>query len=521
MTTAQTQQTWDDECDVLVVGSGGGALAGAYTAAREDLSVILVEASDSFGGTTAYSGGGMWFPNNAALRRDGSTDTPEDARTYYRAVVGDRTPVELQDAYLATGPALVDYLETDDDFEFMVWPWPDYFGSAPKSSATGRHIMMKPLQAEVLGSLRDSLRPTLPVERAGEPLPDMIIGGQALVGRYLLALSRKDNADLRLNTCCDELVRQGDTVVGAVVTQDGVRRRIRARRGVLIAAGGFEQNEEMRQKYGVPGTSRDAMGPNTNQGKAIQAGIDVGADVDLMSEAWWSPGLTHPDGSSTFSLWFTGGIFVDDNGERFVDESWAYDRLGRVVIDRMVDGTVTLPFWMIYDDRDGERPPVRSTSVPMGETADYQDAGLWVSADTIEELAAKIGVPADRLSSTVARFNTFAESGVDEDFHRGDEAYDRAFSEGGSPLVPIEKGPFRAAAFGISDLGTKGGLRTDASARVLDAEGKVIKGLYAAGNSMAAVSGTVYPGGGNPIGSCMVFSHLAALDMAGSAGPAA
>jgi hypothetical protein len=256
------------------------------------------------------------------------------------------------------------------------------------------------------------------------------------------------------------------------------------------------------------------MGSPGNLGKAIQAGIDVGADIDLMSQAWWSPGLTHPDGTSTFSLWFTAGIFVDGKGERFVNESWPYDRIGRVVIDRMNEGRMTLPFWMIYDDRDGARPPVRSASVPLGKTQDYEDAGLWFSAGTLDELARKIGVPADKLAATVTRFNTFASAGTDDDFRRGDEPYDRFFSDGGSPLVPVEKAPFHAAAFGISDLGTKGGLRTDATARVLDTSGQVIKGLYAAGNSMAAVSGTVYPGGGNPIGSCMVFSHLAALDMA-------
>lgn len=510
----EARNDWDEECDVLVVGSGGGGLTGAYTAAREGRSVILAEASDRFGGTTAYSGGGMWFPDNAVLRRLGGEDTLENARTYFRSVVGDRSPVELQDAFLDNGAPLVDYLESDDDFEFMVHPWPDYFGSAPQASAAGRHIMMRSLKPEELGSLRDSLRPTLPVERAGAPLPDSLEGGQALVGRLLLALSRRDTVDLRLNTLCDELVRQGDGVVGAVVTQDGVRRRIRARHGVLVAAGGFEHNEELRVRYEVPGSARDAMGPATNRGLAMLAGIDVGADTDLMQEAWWSPGLTHPDGSSTFSLWFTGGIFVDDDGERFVNESWAYDRIGREVIDRIAAGDVTLPYWMVYDDRDGARPPVRATSVPAGETRAYEDAGLWVSADTVEELAGKIGVPADRLAATVARFNGFVEAGRDDDFHRGEEPYDRSFAGGGSPLVPITEGPFHAAAFGLSDLGTKGGLRTDGRARVLDADGSVIKGLYAAGNSMAAASGTVYPGGGNPIGASMVFSHLAALDMA-------
>lgn len=507
---------WDDECDVLVVGSGGGALTGAYTAAREGLSVIVAEATGSFGGTTAYSGGGMWFPGNAVLRRDGADGSLDDAKTYFRAVVGERTPRELQDAFLDNGSRLIDYLEADGDFEFMTYPWPDYFGSAPKASATGRHIVPLPLKPEQLGELRESLRPPVYVDRGGDDLPELVVGGQALIGRLLLALSKLDTVELRRDTICDELVRDDDTVVGAVVEQGGTRRHIRAARGVLIASGGFERNQRMRTEHGVPGVVRDAMGPAGNQGKAIQAGMDAGAGTDLMSEAWWSPGITHPDGSSTFSLWFTAGIFVDDHGERFVNESWPYDRIGRVVLDRIDEGGVTPPYWLIYDDRAGERPPVFSTSVSVGPSQDYMDAGLWLSASTLEELAQKIGVPAESLVRTVARFNGFAANDKDEDFGRGEEPYDRCFAEGGSPLVPIEKGPFHAAAFGISDLGTKGGLRTDAHARVLEPSGTVIRGLYAAGNSMAAVSGTVYPGGGNPIGSCMVFSHLAALDMVGT-----
>jgi 3-oxosteroid 1-dehydrogenase len=173
-----------------------------------------------------------------------------------------------------------------------------------------------------------------------------------------------------------------------------------------------------------------------------------------------------------------------------------------------------LPFWMVYDDREGLVPPVKATNVSMVEPDRYVEAGLWHTAGTLPELAAKIGVNAENLMSTVKRFNEFVAAGVDEDFGRGDEAYDRAFSGGRSPMVPIETGPFHAAAFGLSDLGTKGGLVTDSHARVLDPHGKPIDGLYAAGNTMAAVTGTVYPGGGNPIGASMLFSHLAARHMA-------
>jgi len=291
---------------------------------------------------------------------------------------------------------------------------------------------------------------------------------------------------------------------------------------VLLAAGGFEHNDEMRARYGVPGQSRDSMGPWSNRGLAHLAGIAAGADTDLMDQAWWSPGLTHPDGSSAFALWFTGGIFVDDDGRRFVNESAAYDRLGRAVLAAMADGTVTLPFWMVYDSSGDEEvpvPPVKATNVSMVEPQRYVSAGLWRSADTLESLAEAIGVPPQNLTDTVARFNEFAAHGTDEDFGRGDEPYDRAFSGGASPLHPIDQPPFHAAAFGVSDLGTKGGLRTDTTARVLDTTGQVIPGLYASGNTMAAPSGTTYPGGGNPIGTSMVFSHLAVLDMLKGSGP--
>ncbi|HYR12873.1 MAG TPA: FAD-binding protein, partial [Mycobacterium sp.] len=283
--------------------------------------------------------------------------------------------------------------------------------------------------------------------------------------------------------------------------------------GVLLAAGGFENNPALRRRFGVPGDVRDTMGAPGNMGLALEAGMAAGAAIDLMDQAWWSPGFTHPDGRCAFSLWFTGGIFVNQDGLRFVNESAPYDRIGKTIIDRMARGAMTLPYWMIYDNREGVVPPVKATNVSMVEPEQYIEAGLWRTADTLPELAAKIGVNAENLVSTVKRFNEFVAAGVDEDFGRGDEAYDRAFSGGRSPMVPIETAPFHAAAFGLSDLGTKGGLVTDSHARVLDTDGNPIDGLYAAGNTMAAVTGTSYPGGGSPIGASMLFSHLAAKHM--------
>lgn len=507
---------FDVEFDVVVAGSGGG-VAGAYTAAREGLSVLLVEATGMFGGTTAYSGGGgLWYPCNPVLQRTGTDDTIDAALNYFHAVVGERTPPDLQETYVRGGATLIEYLEQDPAFEFTVLPWPDYYGSAPDARNDGyRHTIPLPLPDSTLGRYAGLVRGPLDTERLGTAAPDLLTGGRALVGRFLAAMDKQPNVTCWRNAPLTDLIVEGGHVVGAVVEHDGTPVRVGTRGGVLLASGGFEQNPDMRAEYGVPGRAADTMGGPGSTGGAHRAAISAGADIDLMDQAWWSPGMTHPDGRSAFALWFTGGIFVNQHGHRFVNESAPYDRVGREVIRQLDDGSTTLPFWMIYDDREGEIPPVKATNVSMVETARYREAGLWHTADTLTGLAEAIGVPAAELEATIERYNKLAATGVDEDFDRGGEAYDRAFTGGESPLVPIDKPPYHAATFGLSDLGTKGGLRTDTRARVLNSDGAVIVGLYAAGNTMAAVSGETYPGGGNPIGASMLFSHLAALDMSG------
>ena len=505
----------DETVDVIVAGSAGG-IAGAYTAAREGLSVALVEATDLFGGTFAYSGGGgMWYPCNPVLVRAGSDDTIDEALRYYRAVVGDRTPADLQETYVRGGAALIEYLESDDHFAFKVLPWPDYYSSVPGARNDGmRHIVSRAVPDDRLGRFKGLVRGPLDHERLGAPQPDLLTGGRAVIGRFLSAMADNPAVTAHLNTSVVELIVHDGRVVGAGVESGGVRRAIRARRGVLLAAGGFEQNDSMRAEFGVPGAALDTMGAPGNLGLAHRAAMLVGASTDLMDQAWWSPGLVHPDGRAAFALCFTGGIFVDGSGRRFVNESAAYDRSGREIIRAMSAGTVGPRYWMVYDSRAGEQPPVMAPNVSFAPTSEYVSAGLWREADSLAELADQIGVPAGNLEETVRRFNEFAAGDDDEDFGRGRESFDRAFTGGASPLVPIDTPPYRAAAFGLSDLGTKGGLRTDVDARVLAADGNPIPGLYAAGNTMAAVSGTTYPGGGNPIGASLLFSHRAALHMA-------
>ena len=518
----------DEVVDVLVVGSGGGGVTGAYTAAREGLAVALVEASAQFGGTTAYSGGGgMWFPCNPVLVRAGVDDTIDDAISYFHNVVGDRTPAELQETYVRGGAALIEYLEQDARFAFKILPWPDYYGAVPGARADGmRHIVSKAIPDERLGRFAGRVRGPLDHERLGAPQPELLTGGRALVGRFLAAMAENDAVTAHLNTHLVDLIVDEGRVIGGVVEHEGESHVIRVRRGVLLAAGGFEQNQKMRTEFGVPGSASDTMGAPGCTGAAHRAAIAAGAATDLMDQAWWSPGLIHPDGRAAFALCFSGGVFVDKSGRRFVNESTAYDRSGREILRAMAAGSVDTPFWMIYDSRAGEQPPVMATNVSFSPTDEYRSEGLWREAGTLADLAEQIGVPADNLAETVRRFNELAERDDDEDFGRGREAFDRAFiaadarsgSGPGSPLVPIDTPPYRAAAFGVSDLGTKGGLVTDVNGNVLNTAGEPIAGLYAAGNTMAAVSGEAYPCGGNPIGASMVFSHRAALHMAGRIG---
>src|SRR6476646_723294 len=239
--------TWDDETDVIVAGSGGG-LVGAYTAAREGLSVMVVEATDQFGGTTAYSGGGgMWFPCNPVLQRAGSDDTLDAAFAYFHAAVGDRTPVELQRTYVYGGSDLIAYLEQDAHFEFDALPWPAYYGRLPHARLDGlRHTVSKPLPAERLGELAQRIRGPLDRERLGAQTPKCLVGGRALIGRLLSAITAYPHVSLHLNSPLVELVTSNDGVVGAVVEQHGRRCAIRTRVGALLAAGGFENSPALR-----------------------------------------------------------------------------------------------------------------------------------------------------------------------------------------------------------------------------------------------------------------------------------
>jgi succinate dehydrogenase/fumarate reductase flavoprotein subunit len=517
------------DCDILIVGSGGGALTGAYVAASEGLDTLVIESTDKFGGTTCYSGGAIWLPGNQASMRDGLDDTNDTALDYFERVVGDRTPRDLQRAFVRNGPKVVEYLERSQHVRFSWFPFPDYYADlgCPPAHPRGRDILTQPIAEAEMGPFKGKVRSAMPTDIAGLPEPDFLGGGRGLVGRILLACN---DAGVRLQLNCemDALIVEDGRVVGVEANHEGQRMAIRARKGVLLAAGGFERNQAMRDEFGAAGSAEWSCGAPGGMGKAIRAGMAIGAATDLMDQCWWMPGLIQPNGRSGFIAAVNGGIIVNAAGERFGNEAGPYDRFGRKMRAGHATGVSHYPAWWVWDATLGPSAPSTAISLPVLERAAYEEAGLWKQGATLAELAREIGVPADGLERTVERYNGFCETGVDADFQRGASPYDvyivkelPAFfgrpAVTGNPnpcLIPISQGPFYAAKVGLGDLGSKGGLKTDANSRVLRTDGSVIPGLYAAGDTMAAASGEHYPAPGTPIGSCMVFSYLAAMDMA-------
>jgi 3-oxosteroid 1-dehydrogenase len=543
------------EFDIVVAGSGAAGMTAALTAAHAGATVVVLEKTGSFGGSTARSGGGIWAPGNAVLRGAGVADTPEQASAYLAHVAGEGVPEELRQALLDHCAAMLDLIVAKTPLRFAWVPgYADYYPQAPGGLATGRSIEPVPLDAAVLaGELARLNPPSLPVPAGiaitqadyrwlslGPRHPRALLAsariagrlaGARLLGRGKLTLGQALAAGLRagllasdvpvwLNSPLTGLVVTDGRVTGVRAERDGKPVLIRARRGVLIATGGFERNEPMRREHQRQPIGTDwTSGAAGNTGDGILAGQELGAATGLMDDAWWGPSVPLP-GGPYFCLAersLPGCIVVNGAGRRFINESAPYVDAVHAMYEGNTAENPHIPAWLIFDQRYRNRyvflglPPRR----PLPRR--WYAAGTVFRAPDVAGLGAAAGLDGDALAQTVARFNEFARKGRDEDFRRGDSAYDRYY---GDPrcrpnpnLAPLAAPPFYAVKIVPGDLGTKGGLRTDGRARVLGTDGAPIPGLYAAGNASALVMGHSYAGAGATIGPAMTFGYIAALDL--------
>jgi len=546
------------EFDVVVAGSGAAGMTAALTAANRGLSVLVIEKTGHFGGSTARSGGGVWVPGNEVLSRAGVADTPEQASAYLEYVAGDCVPAVRRAAVLEHGPAMLELVRANTPVNFAWVPnYADYYPEAPGGLASGRTVEPVPFDGRVLGAeLRRLNPPYVPAPDGvtitaadyrwlslGTRHPRAIWTTAKVMGRLArtrllrqrtLSMGQALAAGLRaglaasgvevwLDAPLTGLEVQASRVTGVQAIRGGEPVTIRARRGVLLATGGFERNAAMREKYQRPPIGADwTVGSAGNTGDGIIAGEAAGAALDLMDDAWWGPSIPLT-GGPYFCLAersLPGCIIVNAAGERFVNEAAPYVDTVHAMYDKHTDDDPHIPCWLIADQR--YRNSYVFAGLPPRKPLPrrWYAAGAVFRAGTLAELAAQIGVLADGLDGTVRRFNGFARTGKDADFGRGDSAYDRYY---GDPrcrpnpnLAPLARPPFYAIKIVPGDLGTKGGLRTDERARVLRTDGSPIAGLYAAGNASAAVMGHSYAGAGATIGPAMTFGYIAALDMAGS-----
>ncbi|MGW7208247.1 3-oxosteroid 1-dehydrogenase [Streptomyces sp. NPDC054837] len=536
--------------DVVVIGSGAAGMTAALTAAKRGLSCVVLEKAPTFGGSAARSGAGIWIPNNSVILAAGVPDTPAKAAAYLAAVVGPEIPAARQQAFLANGPAMISFVMANSPLRFR-WMegYSDYYPELPGGLPNGRSIEPDYLDGNILGAELAHLNPpymavpdgmvvfsadykwlalsavsakglAVATECLARGTKALTLGQKPLtMGQSLAAGLRKGLLDagvpVRLNTPLTDLLVENGTVAGAVVP-GGLYR---ARRGVIVGSGGFEHNLAMRTQYQQQPIGVDwTVGAKENTGDGIRAGQRVGAGVALMDDAWWGPAIPLP-GQPYFCLaerTLPGTLLVNAAGRRFVNEAGPYSDVVHTMYERNPTDP-DIPAWLITDQNYRNRYLFKDLAPTFVLPDDWYSSGAAKKAWSLDALATAIGVPPAALRTTVDRFNSLARQGTDTDFHRGDSAYDHYYTDPSvlpnSCLAPLWLPPYYAFRIVPGDLGTKGGLRTDARARVLREDGSVISGLYAAGNASAAVMGRSYAGAGSTIGPAMTFGYIAARDL--------
>ncbi|CAN5586802.1 FAD-binding protein [soil metagenome] len=559
-----TAPVFDHTVDVLIIGSGGGGMTAALAAAAAGLDTLVVEKSPQFGGSTALSGGGIWVPGAPAQRRGGYSPDPDEVVDYLRRITDGLVSEERLRAYVEKSPEMMEFLEKLSPWFEFVWKpgYADYYPDLPGGSERGSTINVPEIDLRKLGDLEHELLQPLAMAPKGiwfapkdlrlfyqvrqnwrgkavlvkliwRMFRARIFGdrmaaiGQSLAARMRLAM-KDQNIPLWLDAPMTELISDADgRVTGAVIERNGRTQRVGARRGVIVASGGFDHDMAWRREY-LPVLDKDwSFGNPANMGDGIRAGEKVGGSLDLLDEAWWFPAICWPDGRLQFMLnerMMPSQFVVNGAGKRFINEAAPYMDFAHAMLEGEESGVSHIPCWLITDQRSFHNyvvsghlpiPKVPFAPVPTGRTvpAAWLESGVVKTAPSFEQLAVEIGVPPTQLRATATRFNELAAKGHDDDFLRGDSVYDNYYGDptlSNPNLYPLTTAPYYAFQIILGDLGTSGGLRTDEFARVLRADDTVIDGLYAIGNASAAVMGRSYAGAGATIGPAMTFGYIAA-----------
>ncbi|WP_342544833.1 FAD-binding protein [Lysinibacillus sp. FSL K6-4013] len=546
---------WDASYDVVVVGSGAAGLTAGLTAKLQGMKSLVIEKTDRYGGASAISGGALWIPNNHIIKGAGVPDTHELARQYLDSTIGDRVPEGLKEAYITRGPEMLRFLYNKTKhmrFQYAKG-YSDYYPEKPGGLSQGRAIEPLIFDLSKMGSLANSMRrATLSTKgftmnsyefhkvnmitrtlkgkttalKLGARLvkskvtkSDPVALGEALIARLRLSLAEA-NGELWLSTAFKDFIMDKGRVIGMIVERDGQELKIEAKKGVVLSSGGFSHNQTLREKY-LPSPTNAAWtsSPEGQTGDIIEPGLKIGATLDLMDKVWGAPSVIDPKGHPFFLVADRGVpnmIVVDSTGQRFVNEAAPYHEFVDTMYKHQETTKQAVPSWILIDASAKSRYIFTGLFPGQAFPKSWFEQGVAKSAKTIEELARQMDVPTERLVATVNRFNDFARNGHDDDFYRGDSAYDNYYGDPTLPnpnLAEIKKAPFYALRLYPGDIGTKGGLVVDEYARVIKENGEPIEGLYASGNCSASIMGETYPGPGATIGPGMTLSYVATAHM--------
>ena len=547
---------WDASYDLVVVGSGAAGLTAGLTAKLQGMKSLVIEKTDRYGGASAISGGALWIPNNHIIKGAGVPDTHELARQYLDSTIGDRVPEELKEAYITRGPEMLRFLYNKTKhmrFQYAKG-YSDYYPEKPGGLSQGRSIEPLIFDLTKMGSLANSMRrATLSTKgftmnsyefhkvnmitrtlkgkttalKLGARLvkskvtkSDPVALGEALIARLRLSLAEA-NGELWLSTAFKDFIMCKGRVIGIIVERDGQELKIEAKKGVVLSSGGFSHNQTLREKY-LPSPTNAAWtsSPEGQTGDILEPGVKIGATLDLMDKVWGAPSVIDPQGHPFFLVADRGVpnmIVVDSAGQRFVNEAAPYHEFVDTMYKHQEVTQQAVPSWILIDASAKSRYIFTGLFPGQAFPKSWFEHGVAKSAETIEELAKQMEVPAENLVATVNRFNDFARNGHDDDFYRGDSAYDNYYGDPTLPnpnLAEIKKAPFYALRLYPGDIGTKGGLVVDEYARVIKENGEPIEGLYASGNCSASIMGETYPGPGATIGPGMTLSFVATAHMA-------